>query len=51
MIGTEIELILKSRWVLATRAVGEGFEFKYKSIDQALKNIISSLPHKQYRLF
>ena len=51
MIGTETELILKSRWVVATRATSEGFEFKYRSLDDALKNIIASLPRRQYRLF
>jgi NAD dependent epimerase/dehydratase family enzyme len=51
MICTETELMLKSRWVLATRATSEGFEFKYSSLDDALKNIISSLPRNQYHLF
>jgi hypothetical protein len=51
LIGTETELILKSRWVLPTRALSEGFEFKYKSLDDALTNIISTLPRKQYHLF
>jgi NAD dependent epimerase/dehydratase family enzyme len=51
MIGTETELMLKSRWVLAARATSEGFEFKYRSLDDALKNIISSLPRNQYHLF
>jgi len=51
LIGTETELILKSRWVLPARAMREGFEFKYKSLDEALKNIISLLPRKHYHLF
>jgi hypothetical protein len=51
LIGTETELILKSRWVLPTRALSEGFEFKYKSLDDALTNIIPTLPRKQYHLF
>ena len=51
VIGTETELVLKSRWALATRAMNEGFEFKYKSLDDALTNIISSLPRKRYHLF
>jgi NAD dependent epimerase/dehydratase family enzyme len=51
MIGTETELMLKSRWALATKAMSEGFEFKYRSLDDALKNIISSLPRNQYHLF
>jgi NAD dependent epimerase/dehydratase family enzyme len=51
VIGTETELILKSRWVLPTKATSEGFKFKYDSVDDALKNIISTLPRKQYHLF
>jgi len=51
MIGTETELILKSRWVVATRATNEGFEFNYRFLDDALRNIISSLPSNQYHLF
>ena len=51
MIGTETELILKSRWVTAAKALNEGFAFKYAFLDDALKNIISSLPRSQYRLF
>jgi uncharacterized protein len=51
MIGTETELILKSRWVMATKAMNEGFEFKYKTVNDALRNIISSLPRRQYHLF
>jgi uncharacterized protein len=50
MIGTETELILKSRWVRATKAINEGFVFKYGLLDDALKNIISFMPRKQYRL-
>jgi NAD dependent epimerase/dehydratase family enzyme len=51
LIGTETELMLKSRWVIATKAMKEGFEFKYKLADEALKEIISSLPRRQYHLF
>jgi NAD dependent epimerase/dehydratase family enzyme len=46
LIGTETELLLKSRWVLPTRAVNEGFEFKHKLLDQALNNILCSLSDK-----
>jgi len=46
LIGTETELLLKSRWVLPTRAVNEGFEFKHKLLDQALNNILYSLSDK-----
>ena len=31
---TEVELILKSRWVYPERLIEEGFEFKYKSFDE-----------------
>jgi uncharacterized protein len=51
MIGTETELILKSRWVLPTKAMSEGFQFKYDSVEDALKDIISSLPRSKYHLF
>lgn len=51
MIGTETELMLKSRWVLPGRAIDEGFEFRFKTLDDALKNIISSLPRRRYHLF
>ena len=43
LIGTETELILK--------AVEEGFEFTYKSVDDALRNIIAMFPRRQYHLF
>lgn len=36
VIGTETELILKSRWVVPARLVDEGFQFSYTSIDKAL---------------
>jgi uncharacterized protein (TIGR01777 family) len=37
IIGTETELILKSRWVKPGVLLASGFEFKYRSIDEALK--------------
>ncbi|MDN7246196.1 TIGR01777 family oxidoreductase [Planococcus shenhongbingii] len=39
-LGTETELILKSRWVLPERLERAGFEFKYESLDQALGQIL-----------
>ena len=36
LIGTETELLLKSRWVLPTRLIEEGFDFKYPGMDVAL---------------
>ncbi len=37
MIGTETELILKSRWVLPERLQQAGFEFSHPTLKQALK--------------
>jgi uncharacterized protein len=51
IIGTETELILKSRWVLPTKILQTGFQFKYALLEDALKNIISKTPRKQYHLF
>ncbi|KOF10673.1 NAD-dependent epimerase [Planococcus glaciei] len=39
-IGTETELILKSRWVLPERLERAGFEFKYKMPEPALREIL-----------
>lgn len=51
MIGTETELILKSRWVIAARAMKEGFVFKYPLLKPALEQIISETPRRKYHLF
>ncbi len=40
IIGTETELILKSRWVLPTRLTDAGFQFKFNHIEQAFSNIL-----------
>lgn len=48
--GTEPELLLKSRWVLPTRLLNEGFVFKYAKLEDAFNNIISQMPRKEYRL-
>ncbi|MEI9957008.1 MAG: DUF1731 domain-containing protein [Ferruginibacter sp.] len=40
LIKTETELVLKSRWVIPERLLNEGYEFKYATIDEALKNIL-----------
>lgn len=50
IIGTEPELILKSRWVVPTKILETGFQFKYPLLTQALKDIISKVPRKQYQL-
>lgn len=51
MIGTETELMMKSRWILPTRAMNEGFVFKYPLLKDALQEIITQLPRKKYHLF
>lgn len=41
VIGTETELILKSRWVLPKRLVDAGFQFQFAKVEHALKDILS----------
>jgi uncharacterized protein len=40
LIGTEVELILKSRWVYPTKLLQAGFTFKYNTIEEACEEII-----------
>ncbi|WP_431211928.1 DUF1731 domain-containing protein [Puia sp. P3] len=40
LVGTETELVLKSRWVLPSRLLATGFDFQYPRIDGALRSII-----------
>jgi len=40
VIGTETELILKSRWVLPGRLLESGFEFLFGKVEDAVKDII-----------
>lgn len=51
IIGTETELVLKSRWVIPTKITETGFVFKYPYLEDALADIISKVPRKQYHLF
>jgi hypothetical protein len=41
MIGTETELILKSRRVIPKRAIDKGFEFKFSHIEEALQDLVA----------
>ena len=50
IIGTETELVLKSRWVIPTRIQNSGFQFKYPALKDALTDIIKEIPRKQYQL-
>jgi uncharacterized protein (TIGR01777 family) len=40
IIGTESELILKSRYVIPKRLLEAGYTFKYPNLDQALKDLL-----------
>jgi hypothetical protein len=51
LIGTETELILKSRWVLPARITKAGFTFKYPLLQDAFKEILTKTPRKKYHLF
>lgn len=51
VIGTEPELILKSRWVVPTRLLEEGFTFVYPTLSQAFQEIVQQVPRKRYQLF
>jgi len=51
LIGTETELVLKSRWVVPTKLLETGFSFKYSQVDAALRAIVRKLPRRKYHLF
>ena len=38
-IGTETELVLKSRWVIPKKLLASGFAFKYPTIEKGLGNV------------
>lgn len=46
-IRTETELVLKSRWVVPTRLVEAGYEFRYPHLRGALAGIIAE--RRQHR--
>jgi uncharacterized protein (TIGR01777 family) len=43
LIGTETELLLKSRWVLPTKLQGTGFRFKHPQLEEALSSLKGNL--------
>lgn len=51
MMGTEPELVLKSRWVVPAKLQEAGFRFKYPTLEEALRQVIGEVPRKQYHLF
>jgi uncharacterized protein (TIGR01777 family) len=42
LIGTETELVLKSRWVIPTKLTEAGFVFRYQTLEAALQDILES---------
>jgi uncharacterized protein (TIGR01777 family) len=42
VIGTETELILKSRWVVPKRLLNSGFEFTYERVEDAVREILDT---------
>ncbi len=51
LIGTETELILKSRWVLPTKLLQTGYKFKFNTVEEAFTEIVNNTPRKAYHLF
>jgi uncharacterized protein len=51
IIGTETELLLKSRWVVPTKMLQTGFQFTYPDLTDAFKDIVRNTSRKQYHLF
>jgi uncharacterized protein (TIGR01777 family) len=42
LIGTETELLLKSRWVLPTKLLASGYQFRFPKLEDAVRNILQS---------
>ncbi|MNY34427.1 hypothetical protein D3C86_1687650 [compost metagenome] len=40
LLGTETELIVKSRWVVPERLMREGFEFHFATLQNTLQDIL-----------
>lgn len=51
LIGTETELILKSRWVIPTKLLETGFIFRHPDLPDALNDIVGKIPRRRYHLF
>ncbi|MFM2360360.1 MAG: hypothetical protein RLY16_2353 [Bacteroidota bacterium] len=47
IMGTETELVLKSRWVLPERLLNEGYRFLYPSIAEATNQLIATSINKK----
>ncbi|MBO9730394.1 MAG: TIGR01777 family oxidoreductase [Chitinophaga sp.] len=51
LIGTETELLLKSRWVIPSRVLQAGFRFNFPQLKPAFRDILAHLPRHAYQLF
>ncbi|MEO5685579.1 MAG: TIGR01777 family oxidoreductase [Chitinophagaceae bacterium] len=51
LIGTEKELLLKSRWVVPTKILETGFTFRFSKLEDAIEDIVRKTPWKKYRWF
>jgi uncharacterized protein len=51
LIGTETELILKSRWVRPAKLLESGFQFKFPKVEDALRDVVNKTNRRQYHLF
>ena len=51
LIGTEAELVLKSRWVVPTRLLDAGFIFRYTEAEDAIRSVLEKIPRRKYHLF
>ena len=49
IIGTEPELILKSRWVLPERLLDSGFEFLFERVEVAVRGILSESEFTEFQ--
>ena len=41
----------KNRWVVPTKILETGFQFKHPLLEDSLSDIISKVPRKHYHLF
>ena len=51
LIGTETELLLKSRWVLPAKLLESGYTFKFAKLEDAVKEVVGKTDRKKYHLF
>lgn len=51
IIGTEPELVLKSRWVIPAKITKAGFNFKYPLLQDAIKEIVAQTDRLEYKIW